>query len=108
MFLPALSLRATRVYLLLCCSCYSCSWGVINQNTAVFTNFVQFHHASPTVGCQHIASFITGHRPADLQSFKKGRQQFVSFWPAAAEFDTDLLTRVRTEAIISLVKVGVL
>jgi hypothetical protein len=57
-FLPALSLRATRVYHLLCCySCSSCCWEVIDQNTAVFTNFVLFHHASPTVGRQHIASF---------------------------------------------------
>jgi hypothetical protein len=31
-----------------------------NQNTAIFANFVQFHHAFPTVGGQHIASFITG------------------------------------------------
>jgi hypothetical protein len=45
-----LSLRETRVYLLLCCSSSSSSSsGVISQNTAVFANFVQFHHASPAV-----------------------------------------------------------
>jgi hypothetical protein len=27
---------------LLCCCC---SWEVISQNTAIFANFVQFHHA---------------------------------------------------------------
>jgi hypothetical protein len=67
-FLPALSLRATRVYHLLCCFCCSCSCvGVINHKTAIFANFVQFHHAFSTVGRQHIASLITGRRPADLQ-----------------------------------------
>jgi hypothetical protein len=34
----------TRVLVLLCC-CSSCCWEVINQNTAIFANFVQFHHA---------------------------------------------------------------
>jgi hypothetical protein len=53
------------------------------RHTAVFANFVQFHHASPVVGRQHITSFITGRRPADLQPFYQakagsfGRQQFV-------------------------------
>jgi hypothetical protein len=37
-----------------------------NQNTAVFTNFVQFHHASSAVGRTHIASYKTGLRPAEL------------------------------------------
>jgi hypothetical protein len=35
-FLPALSLRATRVYLLLCCCS---SWGKFAQNTAFLTKF---------------------------------------------------------------------
>jgi hypothetical protein len=56
-FVPTLSLRATWVYLLLC-SCCSCSCEDISQNTAVFANFVQFHHAFSAVGRQHIASFI--------------------------------------------------
>jgi hypothetical protein len=33
---------------------------VVSQNTAVLAIFVQFHHPSPAVGRQHIASFITG------------------------------------------------
>jgi uncharacterized integral membrane protein len=33
---------------------------LISQNTVLFEEFVQFHHASPAVGRQHIACFITG------------------------------------------------
>jgi hypothetical protein len=62
LFLPAL----VRTYNAGLGSSSSC-WGVINQNTAIFANFVQFHHAFPTVGRQHIASCITGRRPAELQ-----------------------------------------
>jgi hypothetical protein len=63
-----LSLRATRVYLLLCCcSCVD-------------------------ISCKHITSFITGRRvgrqkrPAELQAFLpvKGRQQYLSYLPAQA------------------------
>jgi hypothetical protein len=60
-FLPALSLRATRVYHLLCCSC--CSSGESTQNTAEFANFVLFHHAS----------FIIGRRPAEFWKLFYGR-----------------------------------
>jgi hypothetical protein len=44
------------------------SWGVINQNTAVFAIFVQLHHASPAVGRKNIESFITGCWPAEMQA----------------------------------------
>jgi hypothetical protein len=50
---------------LLCsCSCSSCCWGVINQNTAIFANFAQFHHAF--VIAQNIAllSYFTMHSAA--------------------------------------------
>jgi hypothetical protein len=73
-------LRAAQVYHFLCCSS-----GQSIQNTAVFANFVQFHHVSLGVGRKHITSFITGRRPADLQPFYRpteGGQQFVSFLPA--------------------------
>jgi hypothetical protein len=43
-FYPRWYERTTRVLVLLCC-CSSCCWEVINQNTAIFANFVQFHHA---------------------------------------------------------------
>jgi hypothetical protein len=53
---------------LLCCSCSSCCWGVINQNTAIFANlnFLQFHHAF--VIAQNIAllSYFTMHSAALL------------------------------------------
>jgi hypothetical protein len=39
--------------------------GIINQNTAVFAHFVQFHRASSAVGRKHIASFITGRSSAE-------------------------------------------
>jgi hypothetical protein len=54
---------------LLCsCSCSSFCWGVINQNTAIFANFVQFHHAF--VIAQNIAllSYFTMHSAALLGS----------------------------------------
>jgi hypothetical protein len=70
-----------------CCAC-SCCWGVISQNTAVFANFDQFHHASPAVGRQHIASFITGLFSILGQTTTTTRlpqewREYVSGWGAA-------------------------
>jgi hypothetical protein len=58
---------------LLCCCCCSssCCWGVINQNTAIFANFVQFHHSF--VIAQNIAllSYFTMHSAALLGSLAR-------------------------------------
>jgi hypothetical protein len=62
---------------LLCsCSCSSCCWGVINQNTAIFANFAQFHHAF--VIAQNIAllSYFTMHSAALPGSLARLFDQF--------------------------------
>jgi hypothetical protein len=61
---------------LLCCCSSCCCWGVINQNTAIFANFVQFHHAF--VIAQNIAllSYFTMHSAALLGSLARLFDQF--------------------------------
>jgi hypothetical protein len=57
---------------------------VKTQNTAVFANFVQFHHASPAVDRQLITRFVT--RPGRFASFliltdhSLGRHKFASLF----------------------------
>jgi hypothetical protein len=62
---------------------------VIDQNTAVFANFVHHMLLQPLhrLPAGRIATFLTGRRPAAAvghqhsASFITGRQQFVSFLP---------------------------
>jgi hypothetical protein len=114
MFLPALSLRATRVYHLLCCCCSnkkkknnnnnkaklrtalyvctnagknSCRWLKMTENLKIRKSYLP---AVGRAGCLfHCNKYQTILRFSVLQ--------FVSF------LLTDLLSRVRTEAIFSLV-----
>jgi hypothetical protein len=49
-FYPRWYVCTTRVYVLLCCSCCSCSCGHITQNTALLSNFTMLS-AYCTIAC---------------------------------------------------------
>jgi hypothetical protein len=55
---------------LLCCCC-SCCWGVINQITAIFANFVQFHHSFVIAQIIALFSYFTMHSAALLGSLAR-------------------------------------
>jgi hypothetical protein len=73
---------------LLCCS--SCCWGVINQNTAMFANFVQFHHAfviAQNIAFHHAFSSLARQPcPAALPG-SLARQPCLAVRPISTGFD---------------------
>jgi hypothetical protein len=71
---------------LLCCCCSSSwCWGVINQNTAIFANFVQFHHAFRHSQNIALLSNFTMHSAALLGSL--AQQPCPAVRPISTEFD---------------------